>query len=109
MMLSSLGGKRPMAEVCKYCGLTGRILHRLPDGSCAHLPSYCLELLKAEADRIRGQRDQAWNCLQRVEEALGRADVSGLAFILADSHGVDDIAEWNALVDAANAAEAGEE
>jgi hypothetical protein len=49
-----------------------------------------------ELERVRAQRDRAWRTLARIEAALGTADESQLAFLLADSYGPDDIDEYEA-------------
>jgi len=48
--------------------------------------------------RLTEQRNRAWRTLAQIEDALGTTDESGLAFILAGGHGLDDIDEYNLVV-----------
>lgn len=56
--------------------------------------------LAAEIDRIQAQRDRAWHALAAIEDDLRAPEPSRstVAWHVADSHGPDDIAEYERAV-----------
>lgn len=55
--------------------------------------------VQKEASRLTSQRNRAWHTLSKIDDALGTCDESGLAFILAGKITLEDVAEYNAVID----------